>query len=243
MKINTSFPAYMPDVSNSIKEGYVPVTTKNSLTIKLFPEDINGLSGFGLNVDVNFFEWQELSIISRKSFLYSNIKSNILSALEFGHCFFYDFDNEDFDIECSNLDNISFDEIFEKWRSGIEKELQDLSKYRDYIISPKQYKYMSYKDNIIRFKDDECEIFINKSNLFPVIEEHFAKYYNNTLTHLQKNAEKYHEKNLEAHYIFFANDFQTSLYELLHSKNPTKEDVIGFIEYVCNFFDINVNKD
>ena len=96
MKINTSFPAYMPDVSNSIKEGYIPVTTKNSLTIKLFPEDINGLSGFGLNVDVNFFEWQELSIISRKAFLYSNIKNNILSVLEFGHCFFYDFDNEDF---------------------------------------------------------------------------------------------------------------------------------------------------
>ena len=102
---------------------------------------------------------------------------------------------------------------------------------------------MSYKDNIIRFKDDECEITIKKSNLFPVIEEHFDKYYKNTLTHLQQKAEKYHEKNLEAHYIFFANDFQTAFYELLHSDNPTKEDVIDFIEYVCNFFEIAVNKD
>lgn len=233
MNIYHSSPIFSSDVSIHFANGIIPININRDMKINLHIEDIEYLSQYGLDVNVDFNKWKKAVFNFKTSVTQKEMKEAILSSLQVVDIFFYDSEYQSFSIEKKAIKQ-NIKTILENWQQRLETNLKVIeNKFEECCQKSDKKIVVSKNKDTLGFNSDSYNIEIkNKNDFFKTLEQYINKYINSSIAFLTKREPLGFELSLE--------EFKARFNKLLQIKEPTSSDILSFLEWTCFSLKIEV---
>lgn len=235
MEIAHNQSLFRKNESEDIKKGYLTLDLSDHLTIRLYINDIKLLMRNDHDIDINFNQWQILSLMYQQYVLMRHSRKDIMNALVLEPFMTY---YDGIELELLGFDSLKQSDV-DVLHQHVKTRFYPV--FNDYALTSKQksYQYINLKnlpenqDNIIYEYNTSCcqaHVKLLKRDIVKIIKPYLQMYYDNSIKSLIEF--------IDSEYFIEIDDVDFLMNQFL--MHNTLNDLCVFVNGLCRFLNIEI---